>query len=40
MQSKVKSSEYLREIKPLLLRLRDRLLEEYPYASILATDSQ
>ncbi len=26
MQSKVKSSEYLREIKPLLLRLRDRLL--------------
>ena len=40
MQSKVKSSEYLREIKPLLLRLRDRLLVEYPYASILATDSQ
>lgn len=37
---KVKASEYLRDIKPVLLRLRDRLLEEFPYASILATDSQ
>lgn len=36
----VESSEYLRGIKPLLIRLRDRLLEEYPYASILAADSQ
>lgn len=36
---KVESSNYLKEIKPVLLRLRDRLLEEYPYASILATDS-
>ncbi len=36
---KVKSSQYLSEIKPVLLSLRDRLLEEYPYASILATDS-
>lgn len=36
---KVKSSKYLKEIKPVLVRLRDRLLEEYPYASILATDS-
>ena len=37
---KVKASKYLRDIKPILLRLRDRLLEEFPYASILATDSQ
>lgn len=36
---KVKSSEYLTEVKPILLRLRDRLLEEYPYVSILASDS-
>ncbi|MBD5455481.1 MAG: TldD/PmbA family protein [Lachnospiraceae bacterium] len=36
---KVKSSEYLKEIKPLLVHLRDRLLEEFPYVSILATDS-
>ena len=36
---KVKSSKYLCEVKPVLLRLRDRLLEEYPYASILASDS-
>ena len=36
---KVKSSKYLKEIKPLLIHLRDRLLEEYPYVSILATDS-
>lgn len=37
---KVKSSQYLSEIKPILLHLRDRLLEEYPYASILAADSE
>ena len=37
---KVKASKYLHDIKPILLRLRDRLLEEFPYASILATDSQ
>ena len=36
---KVKSSKYLKEIKPLLVHLRDRLLEEYPYVSILASDS-
>lgn len=36
---KVKSSIYLSEIKPVLICLRDRLLEEYPYVSILATDS-
>ena len=36
---KVKPSEYLKEMKPVLLRLRDRLLREYPYASILASDS-
>lgn len=36
---KVKSSNYLKEIKPLLVLLRNRLLDEYPYVSILATDS-
>ncbi|MCM1217089.1 MAG: TldD/PmbA family protein [Lachnospiraceae bacterium] len=36
---KVKSSEYLSGIKPVLCRLRDWLLEEYPYVSILAADS-
>ena len=36
---KVKSSKYLKEVKPLLVHLRDRLLEEYPYVSILASDS-
>lgn len=36
---KVKSSNYLKEMKPVLIHLRDRLLEEYPYVSILATDS-
>lgn len=36
---KVKASEYLKEMKPILVKLRDRLLEVYPYASILATDS-
>ena len=36
---KVKQSEYLKEIKPVLVKLRDRLLEEFPYASLLAQDS-
>ena len=36
---KVKQSEYLKEIKPVLIRLRDRLLTEFPYASLLAQDS-
>ena len=36
---KVESSNYLKEIKPVLVHLRDRLLEIYPYVSILATDS-
>mgnify|MGYP001079576047 FL=1 len=36
---KVKSSQYLSQVKPVLLDLRDRLLEHYPYASILAADS-
>ncbi len=36
---KVKASEYLRTIKPVLVQLRDRLLESYPYVSILASDS-
>ena len=36
---KVNSSEYLRKVKPVLVKLRDRLLQEYPYASILAQDS-
>ena len=37
---KVKQSEYLRGIKPTLVNLRDRLLEEFPYASLLAQDSK
>ena len=36
---KVEQSEYLRGIKPVLVNLRDRLLEEFPYASLLAQDS-
>lgn len=36
---KVKQSEYLKEIKPVLVKLRDRLLAEFPYASLLAQDS-
>lgn len=36
---KVESSEYLKEIKPVLVKLRDRLLQEFPYASLLAQDS-
>ena len=36
---KVKSSEYLKDTKPVLKKLLDKVLEEYPYASILAVDS-
>ena len=36
---KVKSSEYLNQVKPLLKTLESRLLSEYAYASILATDA-
>lgn len=36
---KVKSSEYLKANKPVLKKLLEKLLEEYPYASILAVDS-
>ena len=36
---KVKASEYLRKIKPVLVLLKNRLLESYPYVSILAVDS-
>ncbi len=36
---KVKESQYLKEVKPLLKKLLSRLLEIYPYASILATDA-
>ncbi|MCI8625819.1 MAG: TldD/PmbA family protein [Lachnospiraceae bacterium] len=36
---KVKASEYLRKIKPTLVLLKNRLLESYPYVSILAVDS-
>ena len=35
---KLKESEYLNKIKPVLKRLLDKLLEEFKYASILATD--
>lgn len=37
---KVKSSQYLEQVKPLLKILLDRLLEHYGYASILASDSK
>lgn len=37
---KVKSSQYLNQVKPLLKELLNSLLEEYSYASILATDSK
>ena len=37
---KVKSSDYLTQAKPMLVHLRDCLLETYPYVSILATDSE
>lgn len=36
---KVKSSSYLQKIKPVLVKLRDRLLQEFSYASLLAQDS-
>ncbi len=36
---KVKSSHYLKQVKPLLKELLGRLLEQYDYASILASDS-
>ena len=36
---KVKSSEYLKAVKPILKKLLDKLLSQYPYASILAVDS-
>ncbi|MDE7327000.1 MAG: TldD/PmbA family protein [Lachnospiraceae bacterium] len=36
---KVEQSGYLKEIKPVLVKLRDRLLVEFPYASLLAQDS-
>lgn len=35
----VKSSEYIKNVKPLLKNLLDKLLLKYPYASILAEDS-
>ena len=37
---KVQQSEFIKEKRPLLLRLRDLLVAEYDYASILAMDSQ
>lgn len=37
---KVKSSEYLKGIKPVLKELLAKALEEYEYASILAVDTQ
>ncbi|MGN0297729.1 MAG: TldD/PmbA family protein [Lachnospiraceae bacterium] len=36
---KVASSQYLKTMKPVLKQLLDRVLEIYPYASILAVDS-
>ncbi len=36
---KVKESQYLKGVKPILKTLLNRLLEKYPYASILAVDS-
>lgn len=36
---KVKSSSYLKQVKPLLKTLLDRLLQEYSYVSVLASDS-
>lgn len=36
---KVKSSDYLNQVKPLLKALESRLLSEYAYASVLATDA-
>jgi TldD protein len=37
---KVKSSLYLKQVKPLLKSLLEQLLETYSYASILATDTK
>jgi TldD protein len=37
---KVKSSQYIQQVKPLLKSLLDELRKEYSYASILATDSK
>lgn len=36
---KVKPSEYLKRIKPVLVQLKDRLLAEYLYVSVLASDA-
>ena len=36
----VKRSEFLQKTKPALQKLLDKLLQEYAYASILATDSR
>jgi TldD protein len=37
---KVKSSDYVKQVKPLLKALLNRLLADYSYASILASDSK
>lgn len=37
---KVSPSPYIRSVRPLLTRLLDELLKEYPYASVLAQDSR
>ncbi|MCD7738374.1 MAG: TldD/PmbA family protein [Lachnospiraceae bacterium] len=37
---KVESSAYLQGVKPLLKELLNKVLQEYPYASILAVDAQ
>lgn len=36
---KVESSKYLKQVKPLLKKLQERLLSKYSYASVLAADS-
>ncbi len=38
--NKTRQSDYLKEAKPLLKKLLAKLLETYPYASILACDSE
>jgi len=40
VRMKVKESEYIKHTKPLLKKLLERLLQQYPYVSILATDSK
>ncbi len=40
MDMKVQESKFITESRPLLLRLRDILTEEFDYASILAADSK